>query len=122
MLRRLSRQFVLVGFLAVTLLSSVGIAEEPFDDFLHGLRERQHGELAVHYLNMIKERPDLPEDLKVAFDLEMARSMRVAAQETPNVDLQKQYVLDAQGSLDKFLKELLWMAKTLRHGRLHIAE
>ncbi|MEO6392148.1 MAG: NAD(P)H-dependent oxidoreductase [Pyrinomonadaceae bacterium] len=24
--------------------------------------------------------------------------------------------------VDKFLKELLWMAKTLRHGRLHIAE
>src|SRR5207249_6484182 len=104
MLRRLSRRFVLTGSLALTLLTGVGKAEEPFDEFVHGLREQQFGELAVHYLNMVKDRPDLPEELKVVFDLEMARSLRVAAIETPNVDLQQKYVIDAQASLDKFLQ------------------
>jgi len=105
MLRRLSRRFVLTGSLTLFGLTGVGMAEEPFDDFLQGLRERQHGELAIHYLNMIKDRPDLPEDLKVAFDLEMARSLQIAAIRTPNTDLQAKYVLDAQAALDKFLKE-----------------
>jgi tetratricopeptide (TPR) repeat protein len=54
---------------------------------------------------MIKDRPDLPEDLTVAFDLEMARSLQIAAIKTPNTDLQAKYVLDAQAALDKFLKE-----------------
>ena len=105
MLRCLSRRCVLIGSLSLLCLASVGKAEEPFDDFLQGLRERQHGELAIHYLNMIKDRPDLPEDLKVAFDLEMARSLQIAAIRTPNTDLQAKYVLDAQAALDKFLKE-----------------
>lgn len=105
MLRRLSRRYVLTGSLALLCLTGVGKAEEPFDDFLQGLRERQHGELAIHYLNMIKDRPDLPEDLKIAFDLEMARSLQIAAIRTPNTDLQAKYVLDAQAALDKFLKE-----------------
>lgn len=104
MIRNLLRRTFLCGGL---LLSSLGVAraEEPFDEFLSGLHERQHGELAVHYLKLIKDRPDLPEDLKTTWDLEMARSLRIAAEETPNTDLKQKYVVEAQAFLDKFLKE-----------------
>ncbi|HLQ44607.1 MAG TPA: hypothetical protein VK137_07760, partial [Planctomycetaceae bacterium] len=102
---RLSRLSLGSLCLVLGLLAAGGRAEEDFDRFLHRLHENQFGELAVHYLNMIKERPDLPEETKVVFDLEMARSLRVAAIETPNVDLQQKYVIDAQTFLDKFLKE-----------------
>ena len=95
----------------VALVLSTGVfadraqADEDFIGFLRGLHERGHGDLAVHYLNQIKERPDLPEETKTTWDLEMARSLRVAANETPNVDLQQKFILEAQQSLDKFLKE-----------------
>ena len=105
MLRRLSRHFILTGSVVAALVVSVGKAEEQYDEFLQGLRDKRHGELAIYYLEMVKDRPDLPEDLKVAYDLEMARCLQVAALATPNVDLQAKYVLDAQASLDKFLKD-----------------
>lgn len=104
MIRRLSRLAFLFGFTLVSL-SAVGSADEPFDDFLSGLHKRQHGELAVHYLNLIRDREDLPEDLKTTWDLEMARSLRIAAEETPNNDLKQKYVVEAQAFLDKFLKD-----------------
>lgn len=80
-------------------------ADEDFIGFLRGLHERGHGELAVHYLNQIKNWADLPEEVKTTWDLEMARSLRIAASETPNTDLQQKYILEAQQSLDKFLAE-----------------
>lgn len=95
----------LLAMLAAGFWSSSAWAGEEFSLFLRGLLEQGRGELAVHYLNQIKDRTDVPEEVKTVWDLEMARSLRVAANETPNVDLQQKYILDAQQSLDKFLKE-----------------
>ena len=105
MIRRLSRLGWGSACLAFGLLVGNGRAEESFHDFLHGLYEGGYGELSMLYLEQIKERPSLPEDLKTTWDLEMATSLRVAAEETPNADLKQKYLVDAQGLLDKFLKE-----------------
>ncbi len=105
MWRRLACWSMVALVLSTGVLADRARAEEDFIGFLRGLHERGHGDLAVHYLNQIKERPDLPEEAKTTWDLEMARSLRVAANETPNVDLQQKYILEAQQSLDKFLKE-----------------
>ncbi len=105
MWRRLACWGTVAFVLSAGVLADHARADEDFIGFLRGLHERGHGDLAVHYLNQIKERPDLPEDVKTTWDLELARSLRVAANETPNVDLQQKYILEAQQSLDKFLKE-----------------
>ena len=99
------QHFALAVFLVFGVLAGSSRADEPFLRFLHGLQEIKHGELAAHYLNMIKDRPDLPENLKTTWDLEMARSLRIAAEQTPNVDVQQQQIVQAQQFLDKFLKE-----------------
>lgn len=105
MRRRLAEWGVVALVLSAGVLANQAQADEDVIGFLRGLHERGHGDLAVHYLNQIKERPDLPEEVKTTWDLEMARSLRVAANETPNVDLQQKFIVDAQQSLDKFLKE-----------------
>ena len=105
MTERLSRFSLSSACLVLGLLVSSGRAEEPFLDFLHGLHDEGYGELSMLYLEQIKDRPSLPEDLKTTWDLELAASLRVAAEETPNADLKQKYLVDAQGLLDKFLKE-----------------
>lgn len=105
MWRRLAKWGVVALVLSAGVLADQARADEDFIGFLRGLHERGHGDLAVHYLNQIKERADLPEEVKTTWDLEMARSLRIAANETPNVDLQQKHILEAQQSLDKFLKE-----------------
>ena len=105
MMGRLSRFSCGSACLVLGLLFGIGRAEEPFHDFLHGLQEEGYGELSMLYLDQIRDRPSLPDDLKTTWDLEMATSLRVAAEETPNADLKQKYLVDAQGLLDKFLKE-----------------
>lgn len=91
--------------LGLLVPKATGLADEDFVGFLRGLHDLGHGDLAAHYLTQIKERPDLPEEVKTTWDLEMARSLRIAAGETPNTDLQQKYIVEAQQSLDKFLSE-----------------
>ena len=105
MIGRLSRLGWGLACLVLGLLVGSACAQEPFHEFLNGLHEEGYGELSMLYLEQIKERPSLPEDLKTTWDLEMATSLRVAAAETPNADLKQKYLVDAQGLLDKFLKE-----------------
>ncbi len=105
MLRQTSARFALALGIVITAVPQIGHGEEPYYKFLSKLQETGHGEMAILYLQTIKDKADVPEDLKTAFDLEMARSLRFAAQETPNADLQQKYMLDAQQALDKFLKE-----------------
>ncbi len=101
--------FVSVAALIVSagVPTSSARADEDFIGFLRGLHGREHGELAIYYLEQIKDRSDLSEDIKSTWDLEMARSLRIAAspRRNPNVDLQQKYIIDAQKSLDKFLAE-----------------
>lgn len=102
---RLSR----LGWFSVCLGLSLSVthvrAEEDFEGFLTGLHDRGFGELSALYLQQIKEHPDLPAEMKSTWDLSMAKSLRLAVRETPNVDLQQKLLLDAQQFLDKFLKE-----------------
>ena len=105
MIGRLSRLGWGSACLVLGLLVGSACAQEPFHEFLNGLHEEGYGELSMLYLEQIKERPSLPEDLKTTWDLEMATSLRIAAAETPNADLKQKYLVDAQGLLDKFLKE-----------------
>ena len=105
MFGRCSRLSWVFGCLCFGLLASRSRAEEPYFDFLHGLHDQGYGELSMLYLEQIKAKPNLPEELKTTWDLEMATSLRVAAEETPNADLKQKYLVDAQVLLDKFLKE-----------------
>lgn len=101
----------LIRFTGMAVMLVAGVfgnsvrAEEDFIEFLRGLQGQGYGDLSVYYLNQIKERPDLTDDLKTTWDLEMARSLRVAANETPNTDLKQKLIVEAQQALDKFLKE-----------------
>jgi len=94
-----------VGLLVASLVVPLRAAERPHLEFVEGLRSRGLGELAVEYLASIKNRADLPADVKDIFDLELAKSHGAAAIETVNVDEAKKHLAEAKVLLDKFVKE-----------------
>lgn len=101
--------FAGAAFGLVLLVAAIGLrvqaAERPHLEFVEGLRQRGLGEMAVEYLNSIKNRPDLTPEVKEIFDLEMAKSHSAAAVETKNIDEAKKHLADAKILLDKFVKE-----------------
>ena len=73
--------------------------------FLHALQEQGYGDVAVDYLNMLKQSDDLPKELRETWDLEMSKSLRSAAQNAYNAEDSESLMLEAEKSLAKFLEE-----------------
>lgn len=74
-------------------------------DLLNGLRKQGYGDMAVNYLRNLEQANKIPDDLKETYDLELARSMQVAAQFSENIDEAERLRLETRTQLDKFLKE-----------------
>ncbi|AMV21605.1 hypothetical protein [Planctomyces sp. SH-PL14] len=93
--------------LLVSLTLAVGgpaFAAEPVFEFLDALRNDKQGVLAIEYLNQLKASNRVSPDLQEVFDLEMARNLQVAADETVNEGEAAKYRRDAQTAIDAFLK------------------
>ena len=93
--------------LPVSLTLAVGgpaFAAEPVFEFLDALRNDKQGVLAIEYLNQLKASNRVSPDLQEVFDLEMARSLQVAADETVNEDEAAKYRRDAQAAIDAVFK------------------
>ncbi|MGD0382377.1 MAG: hypothetical protein ABSA77_02570 [Thermoguttaceae bacterium] len=75
--------------------------------FLHAL-QKDYGDMAVDYLNMLKQNDDLPEELRESWDLEMSKSLRSAARDARdayNVEDSESLMREAEKHLTKFLRE-----------------
>src|SRR3972149_172916 len=73
--------------------------------FLRALQEQGYGDVAVDYLNMLKQRDDMPKPLRETWDLEMSRSLRVAAENAYNAKEHDSLMEEAEKHLAKFIRE-----------------
>ena len=75
-------------------------------DFLRALEEKDYNDVAVDYLEYLKKKGELPEELATTWDLEMAKSLRgVAASRAFDAKDREELSKKAQEHLDKFLQE-----------------
>ncbi len=73
--------------------------------FLHALEDQGYGDMAVDYLNMLKRNDDLSKELRDAWDLEMSKSLRSAAESAYNAEESETLMREAEKHLTKFLQE-----------------
>lgn len=105
MTKRFGLRLALGASFAFLILAPSAFAEEPFAEFLHGLQQRGYGEQALHYIEEISQRSDVPVELRQTFDLERSRSLRLAADEAYNAEQRKTRLEESKALLDKFLKD-----------------
>ena len=95
--------------LATVVLASLAVspaqAEDRPSDFLHALQEKGYGDVAVEYLNQMKESGAMPAEVADVFDLEMAKSLRAAVKGAYDEKEAARLTAEAQTHLDKFFKE-----------------
>ena len=72
--------------------------------FLHAL-QKDYGDMAVDYLNMLKRNDDLSKELRDTWDLEMSKSLRSAAGSAYNAEDSESLMREAEKHLTKFLQE-----------------
>ncbi len=71
----------LVVFVASVATASAASPRQPLE-FVHALQEGGYGDVAVDYLMMLARQPKLPRELRDTWDLEMAKSLQAAADDT----------------------------------------
>lgn len=81
------------------------VAAEPYRAFLHGLWARGYGDAAVDYVQAQGQRSDLPANIQAALELDLARSLRLAAEEASSSEARSRRLASARTHLDHFLSE-----------------
>ena len=106
-----NKRVVCVFLIAVLMTASSAVADEvrPLE-FIRSLYAKGYHDLAVEYLTLLKDRQDkgkeeMPRALADIWDLEMAKSLRGAANRAYDAKDADQLSARAQEYLDKFLKE-----------------
>jgi tetratricopeptide (TPR) repeat protein len=99
------RILVVFGSIVLGLAGGVSLAGENPLRFLHALQENGYGDMAVEYLRILDKRPDLPPEIRQVWDLEMARSLKLAAGAAFDAKEYEALMEESQRHLAKFIKE-----------------
>jgi hypothetical protein len=80
-------------------------AEEPYLEFLQGLRNRNYFDFAILYLDQLAQRPSLPEDIRKILPYEKAVTLREYAKVLRSPEKQFEQLDQALAFLDQFIQE-----------------
>lgn len=80
-------------------------AEEPYQDFVRGLRDRQYFDMAIYYLDQLATRPGVPEEVKQLIPYEKAATLLESSRITQSPDRQVELLDQALAFLEQFVKE-----------------
>jgi tetratricopeptide (TPR) repeat protein len=101
----LSRWHLCCAALLVVLGTVTARAEDRDLAFIHGLVARGYPDVAVEYMNDMKDKPDLSAGAKDLWDLEMSKALRAQAQMIADPTERDSLNTKAQQFLEKFAKE-----------------
>lgn len=98
-------RLVWLMLLALLVAPAAARAEEPYLDFLRGLRERGYYDYALLYLDQLARRGGLPDDVRQIIPYETAVTLMRSAQTLRSPEKQTEQLDQARGYLEQFVKE-----------------
>ena len=94
-----------IWLLMIALYSRPLAAEEPYFEFLQGLRERNYFDFALLYLDQLAQRPSLPGEIRALIPYEKAVTLRENAKVLRSPEKQFEQLDQALAFLDQFIQE-----------------
>ncbi len=97
--------YLFISSVIIALLAAAPAAakDDPLE-FLHRMQKNGFADIAVDYLNDLKNDPNAPPEIMQLWDLEMSQSLREKAKSAYNADEAKQLREQSKALMDKFLK------------------
>lgn len=105
MKRSFASTLILLAGALVAMFSDATLAGEDPLRFIHILQRTGYGDMAVEYLNLLANRPDMPPEIREVWELEMSRSLKAAADDAFDAKDYERLIDESQRHLAKFLKE-----------------
>ena len=94
-----------IGLLWIACGIQPVMAEEPYLDFVQGLRERNYFDYAILYLDQLAQRPSLPVEIRQLIPFEKAVTLRENAKVLRSPEKQFEQLDQALAFLDQFIQE-----------------
>ena len=85
-------------------LSTPAAAEEPYLEFIRGLRARRYYDTALEYIDAVKGRRDLPDEVKLLLPYEEGVTLTDGAMLLKNPEKQKEQLDEAAARFEDFVK------------------
>jgi cellulose synthase operon protein C len=107
---RISTMRILRSIIAIVIGCSIAAptvhAEEPYEAFIQGLRERQYYDYVILYLDSIAQDPNASAEIKELVPFEKATTLQMQARSTGilNPETQAKQLEEAMAYLDQFVK------------------
>ena len=98
------RWLCIVTLGAVLFGTSTGQSEEPYLQFLQGLRSRGYYDYALDYIKQIEDDPDMPPDVRAVLPYERAITLLASSKTLRNPEAQNEQLDQALGFLAEFTK------------------
>ena len=96
----------LLALCGAVLLPARAQADEPYIEFIRGLRDRQYYEYTLLYLDTLKDDPACPEQIRSVVPYEKATTLLLMARGgITNPQVQARQLEQALGFLDQFIKD-----------------
>ena len=80
-------------------------AEELYQDFVRGLRERQYFDTAIYYLDQLATRPDVPKEIQELIPFEKAATLLESSRQSRSPERQLEQLDQALAFLEQFVKD-----------------
>lgn len=97
---------VVIALTVAAIAVPAADAEEPYVEFLQGLRDRSYYDYALLYLDTLQEDPGVPQEIREVIPYEKASTLLVMARSggITNPEVQSRQLDQALGYLDEFIK------------------
>jgi len=90
--------------LGILPTARVSVADEPFMEFLEGLRDRRYYDFAQFYLDQLEENKTLPPETAKLLPYERGQTLLQSAKNLQNLDAQRTQLDAAQAAFEAFVK------------------
>lgn len=94
-----------LGLLTSPLLSASSVAQEPYQDFVRGLRERQYYDMAIFYLDSLATRTNVPQEIRELVPYEKAMTLLESSRQTRSPERQIELLDQSLAFLEQFVKD-----------------
>ncbi|MBI1347210.1 hypothetical protein GC163_13080 [bacterium] len=101
----MSQRFIIGMLLVLCTTGPWCQAEEPYQDFVRGLRERQYFDMALFYLDQLALRKDVPQEIRQLIPYEKAATLLDSSRVSRSPERQVEQLDQALAFLEQFVKE-----------------
>src|SRR5437867_1726261 len=96
---------LIIPMLVIAYLCGLAQADERYVDFINRLQEYGYHDMVVEYVERVRRRADLPEDIKALAEYYIGKGLLAGAEQVTDLTKRDEQLQQARTHFEKFIQE-----------------